>query len=336
MMGKGRKRDGAGAPGMELRRRALLAAPLALLPFSARAQNFPDRAVRYIVPFPPGGLTDIFARLLGQKLSELWGKPVVVENRAGGSAMIGAEVVAKSTPDGYTMLAITSTHTVNVSLFPNAPYDFARDLRVVSILGALPLVVVVRADAPYRTLSDLAQAAKTRNLSGGSSGNGSPPHLGLELFRRASGAGANLVHVPYRGGAPSLTDLMGGTLDLIVSNLPECLEHVRGGRLRGLAVTSESRHPLIPAIPTVAEAGFASMQISNWTGLAVPRATPQPVVSVLSDSVQRAMADPDLRGKAEAGGFAVVASTPDIAEAFAASEIARWAQLVAEAGIKAE
>lgn len=317
-------------------RRQLLALPLALATLPARAQGFPDRPVRYIVPFAPGGLTDIFARLLGQRLADIWGRPVVVENRAGGSAMIGADMVAKSPPDGYTMLAITSTHTVNVSLFPNAPYDFARDLRVVSILGALPLVVVVRADAPWKTLAELVAAARTRELSGGSSGNGSPPHLGLELFRRAAGAGTNLVHVPYRGGAPSLTDLIGGTLDLIVSNLPECLEHIRGGRLRGLAVTSESRHPLIPAIPTVAEAGFPAMLISNWTGLAVPRATPAAVVDVISDSVQRAMADPELRAKAEAGGFAIVASRPDVAEAFALSEIRRWGQLVAEAGIRAD
>lgn len=321
---------------MAARRRSLLAAPLLLVPLAARSQVFPDRAIRYIVPFPPGGLTDVFARLLGQKLSDIWGRPVVVENRAGGSALIGADAVAKSAPDGYTMLAITSTHTVNVSLFPNAPYNFQRDLRIVSVLGALPLVVVVRSESPWRTFAELAAAAKIRNLSGGSSGNGTPPHLGLELFRRASGAGANLVHVPYRGGAPSLTDLLGGTLDLIVSNLPECLEHIRSGRLRGLSVTSESRHKLIPDIPTVVELGFPGMLITNWTGLAIPRATPAPVVAVLSDGVQRAMADTELRAKAEAGGFTIIASSPDVAEAFAAAEIKRWAELVAEAGIQAE
>jgi tripartite-type tricarboxylate transporter receptor subunit TctC len=307
----------------------------AAAPLAARAQTFPDRPVRYIVPFPPGGLTDVMARLLGAKLADIWGRPVVVENRAGGSAMIGADAVAKSPPDGHTLLAITSTHTVNPSLFPNAPYDFARDLRVVSVLGALPLVVVVRADAPYRTLADLAAAARTRPMNGGSSGNGTPPHLGLELFRIAAQA-PQLQHVPYRGGAPSLTDLLGGSLDLIVSNLPECLPHIQGGRLRGLAVTAESRHPLIPEIPTTREAGFPTLLITNWTGLAIPRATPEPIVAQLSAAVQRAMADPDLRTRAEAGGFAIVASPPDLSEAFAREEMARWAKLVADAGIKAE
>jgi tripartite-type tricarboxylate transporter receptor subunit TctC len=316
-------------------RRALLALPLLALTRPARAQPFPDRPVRYIVPFPPGGLTDVMARLLGAKLAEIWGRPVVVENRAGGSAMIGADAVAKAAPDGHTLLAITSTHTVNPALFPNAPYDFARDLRVVSILGALPLVVVVRADSPHRTLADLAAAARARPLNGGSSGNGTPPHLGLELFRIAAQA-PQLQHVPYRGGAPSLTDLLGGSLDLIVSNLPECLPHMSGGRLRGLAVSSESRHPLIPDIPTTREAGFPSLLITNWTGLAIPRATPQPVVDAISAAVARAMADPDLRARAEAGGFSVVASAPDLSEAFAREEMARWAKLVADANIKAD
>jgi tripartite-type tricarboxylate transporter receptor subunit TctC len=318
-----------------LSRRPLLA-NAALMPFAARAQSFPDRPVRYIVPFPPGGLTDVMARLVGAKLAEIWDRPVVIENRAGGSAMIGADAVAKSAPDGHTLLAITSTHTVNPALFPNAPYDFRRDLRVVSVLGALPLVVTVRTEAPWRTLADLAQAAKTTPLNAGSSGNGTPPHLGLELFRRAAGAGANLVHVPYRGGAPSLTDLIGGQLDLIVSNLPECLPHITGGRLRGLAVTSESRHALLPNVPTVAEAGLPGTEISNWTGIAIPAATPAPLLARLAADVGRAMADVNLRARAEAGGFTIVASPPELAQAFANAEVDRWARLVAEAGIKAE
>jgi tripartite-type tricarboxylate transporter receptor subunit TctC len=318
-----------------MQRRTLLGAA-AFLPLAAQAQTFPDRAVRYIVPFPPGGLTDIMARLLGQKLSELWGQPVVVENRAGGSAMIGADAVAKAAPDGHTMLAMTSTHTVNPSLFPNAPYNFLRDLRVISVVGSLPLVVVVRSESPWRTLAELAEAAKTRPLNGGSSGNGSPPHLGLEMFRAATGAGQALVHVPYRGGAPSLTDLMGGNLDLIVSNLPECMPHIQSGRLRGLAITSEARHPLVADIPTTREAGLPAVAITNWTGVAVPRATPEPVVASMGQAIGRALADPEVRRKAEAGGFTIIGSTPAEADAYAQAEVTRWARLVAEAGIKAE
>jgi tripartite-type tricarboxylate transporter receptor subunit TctC len=320
------------------RRTALGLAGLAVpaLPGPAFAQSFPERPVRYVVPFAPGGLTDTMARLLGARLGEIWGRPVVVENRAGGNAMIGADVVAKSPPDGHTLLAMTLTHTVNASLFPNAPYDFARDLRVISVLGALPLVAVVRAEAPWRTLADLAAAARARALNGGSSGTGSPPHLGLELFRISAQAGQNIVHAPYRGGALSLTDLIAGSLDLIVSNLPECLPHIQGGRLRGLAVTAETRHPLIPDIPTVIEAGFPSLVITNWTGVAIPRATPEPVVAQLWAAIERAMADPDLRRRAEGGGFTLVVSPPVEADRFALAEMARWAKLVADAGIKAD
>jgi tripartite-type tricarboxylate transporter receptor subunit TctC len=242
----------------QIARRALLAATLLPLglPLAAQAQGFPDRTVRLIVPFTPAGQTDIMSRLIALRLQDAWGKPVVVENRPGGNALIGADAVAKAAPDGHTLLAITLTHAVNASLFPQAPYDFQRDLTTLTVLGSLPLVVVVRADAPWRSLAELAAAASAGRLNGGSSGTGSPPHLALELFRRATGAGERLQHVPYRGGAPSVTDLVAGNLDLVISNLPECLPQIQGGRLRALAVTDATRHPLLPTVPTTAEAGL--------------------------------------------------------------------------------
>lgn len=318
-----------------LSRRPLLAAAL-LLPFAARAQGFPDRPLRYVVPFPPGGITDQLARLLAARLADGWGRPVVVENRAGGNGLIGADAVAKAPPDGYSILAITSTHTVNASLFPNAPYDFLRDLRTVALLGQLPLVATVRADGPIRSLNDLVQAARTRPLSGGSSGIGTPAHLALELFRRSTGAGPSLVHVPYRGGAPAVTDLVGGTLDFLIQNLPEVLPQIQGGRLRALAVTATQRHPSLPDIPTTAEAGLPDLVFGNWTGVAVPRATPDPIVAALAAAIARGMTDPELRRRGEEAGFTLLASTPAEAEAFAAQEVARWARLIAEANIKAE
>ncbi|MBP0462448.1 tripartite tricarboxylate transporter substrate binding protein [Roseomonas sp. PWR1] len=321
-----------------LQRRHLLAAPALALPAAARAQApFPDRPVRYIVPFPPGGLTDIMARLVGQKLAEIWGRPVVVENRAGGNALIGADAVAKSAPDGHTLLAITMTHAVNATLFPNAPFDFRRDLTTISVLGSLPLVVVVNAERnPARTLGDLVQQAKQRRLNGGSSGNGSPPHLGLELFRRAAQAGDNITHVPYRGGAPSVTDLAGGSLDLMVSNLPECIAQIQAGRLRPLAITSAARHPLLPEVPTVREAGQPMLEMTNWTAMMAPAAVPAPLLARLEADTRAAIRDADVGRRARDGGFTVEGWDRARSLAFVTEETARWARLVQEAGLRAD
>ncbi|MEI6162590.1 MAG: tripartite tricarboxylate transporter substrate binding protein [Roseococcus sp.] len=322
---------------MSITRRATLGLPFAGLPLVTSAQQpapFPERAVRYIVPFTPAGLTDIMARLVAQRLSEIWGKPVVVENRAGGNAMIGADAAAKSPPDGHTLLAITLTHAVNVSLIPNAPYDFLRDFVPVSVLGSLPLVVVVNAANPARNLAELMAQARSRVLNGGSSGNGSPPHLGLELFRRVSGAGGNITHVPYRGGAPGVTDLVAGNLDFMVSNLPECLAQIQGGRLRGLAVTGAARHRLVPDIPTVGELGAAELEMTNWTAMLTNSAVPRPVLAEITRATQLAMRDPETRRRAEEGGFDVLAWDPDRSRAFVGEEVTRWGRLVREAAIR--
>lgn len=324
---------------MIIRRHLLGAAPAALLlPALARAQtSFPDRPVRYIVPFPPGGLTDIMARLVGQKLSEVWGKPVVIENRAGGNALIGADAVAKAAPDGHTLLAITMTHAVNASLFPNAPYNFRQDLTTISVLGSLPLVVVVNAEkAPARTLADLIRLARTERMNAGSSGNGSPPHLGLELVRIAARAGENIQHVPYRGGAPSVTDLAAGNLDFMVSNLPECIAQIQGGRLRPLAVTSAERHPLIPDVPTVKEAGQPNLEMTNWTAMMTPAGVPAPVLARLEADTLSAIRDADVGRRAREGGFTVEGWDRTRSNAFVAEETARWARLIHDAGLRAD
>lgn len=320
------------------RRVALKALPLTALPLAAGAQSgsFPERPVRYIVPFTPAGLTDIMARLVAQRLSETWSRPVLVENRAGGNALIGADAAAKSPPDGYTLLAITMTHTVNVSLFPNAPYNLMQDFAPISVLGSLPLVVVVNANNPARTLADLMEQARSRVLNGGSSGNGSPPHLGLELFRRAARAGGNITHVPYRGGAPGVTDLAGGNLDLMVSNLPECLGQIQGGRLRGLAITGTTRHRLLPDVPTVAEAGAPELTMTNWTAVLTNAAVPRPVFAEISRATQLALQNAETRRRAEDGGFDVLGWDPDRSKTFMIEEVARWGQLVREANIRVD
>jgi tripartite-type tricarboxylate transporter receptor subunit TctC len=319
-----------------IRRRALLALAAAGAPLAARAQgSFPDRTMRYIVPFPPAGLTDIMARFVAQKLSEIWSRQVVVDNRAGGNALIGADAAAKAPPDGHTLLAITMTHTVNYTLFPNAPYDFRRDLAVISVLGSLPLVVVVNAErSPARSLAELIQLARSRSLSGGTSGNGSPPHLGLELLRRVANAGDNVVHVPYRGGAPSVTDLAAGNLDVMVSNLPECISQIRAGRLRALGITSPERHPLVPEIPTVRELGVPQLEITNWTAVMTQAAVPAPIMAELQRAVQRAIHDADTVRRASEAGFQVLGWDAARSAEFVRAETDRWATIVREANIR--
>ena len=319
---------------MRLSRRAALA--LAFLPAQAHAADFPDRTVRLVVPFTPAGQTDLISRLVAQRLQQDWGRPVVVENRPGGNAMIGADAVAKAPADGHTLLAITLTHAINASLFPHASYDFQRDLQTLTLLGSLPLVVCVRADAPWRDLGELAAAARTQRLNGGSSGTGSPPHLGLELFRRATGAGDRLQHVPYRGGAPSVTDLVAGNLHLLVSNLPECIAQLQSGRLRGLAVTGPARSRLRPDLPTVAEAGFPGLEMTSWTAIQAPAGVPDALADRIAASIRRALDDATLREKATELGFDLIGADRATSRRFVAAEVARYAEVVSEANIRPE
>ena len=325
-------------------RRALLAAaaaaaalPPALLAQRAGAQGtFPDRPLRYIVPFAPAGITDMMARLLAQRLSDQLGRPVVVENRPGGNAMIGADAAAKSPPDGHTLLAVTLTHAVNASLAAHPPYDLLRDFAALSILGAVPLVAVVRAQSPIRTLPALLAEARGRSMAVGTPGNGSPPHLALELIRQASGAGGSLTHIPYRGGGPVVTDLVAGTLDFAVPNLPECIGQIQGGQLRALAVTGPTRHRLLPEVPTAAEAGVPQLAITNWTAVLTNAAVPVPIQARLAQETQVAMRDPALVRRAEEAGFDVLGWDAARSAAFLREEVERWGRLVAEAGIRAE
>lgn len=317
-------------------RRALFGAAAAL-PLAARAQTvWPDRPLRYIVPFAPAGITDMMARLLAQQLTDRLGRPVVVENRPGGAAMIGADAASKAPPDGYTLLAITLTHAVNASLVPNPPYDLLRAFSAISILGAVPLVAVVRRESPYTTLADLVAATRTRTMSVGTPGTGSPPHLALELIRQAARAGGNLTHVPYRGGGPVVTDLVAGTLDFAVPNLPECLPQIQAGLLRALAVTGPARHRSLPDVSTAAEAGLPALTITNWTAVLTNAGAPAPAMARLAAETQASMRDPALVRRAEEAGFDVLGWDPARSEAFLREEVQRWAKLVAEAGIRGE
>lgn len=316
---------------------AIALACLAQAQTSALAQGaarYPGRPVKIVVPFPPGGSTDIMTRNVAQKLNEAWKQPVVVENRPGGNSIIGADVVAKSAPDGYTLLTATIAQSSNVSLFPDAPYQLEKDLRAVVLLGLIPLVPVVRADSPIRSLQDLVAASKARNLNAGSSGNGASSHLALELFKGVSGA--RIQHVPYKGGAPAMTDLLGGQIDVIFALLPECLPHLKSGRLRGLAVTTGKRNPLLPDVPTTLEAGIAGVEVTSWNALMVPAGTPREIVAKINADTARIMSIPEMRNRIVELGYEPAAGSVSDAEKFIAFDVARWAKVTREANIKAD
>ena len=321
-----------------LGRGAAVALPAALVPqwLAAQGPDYPKpgATIRYVVPFAPGGLTDIMARQVGQQLAERWKASVVIDNKPGGGGQIGADAVAKAPGDGYTLLAVTLTHAANVTLFPKAPFQLQKDLRAVALLAGSPMLVVVPAASPIKDFADLLAQARTRRLNGGSSGNGTPPHLTLALFNDL--AKAQIQHVPYKGGAPSMSDLIGGQLDVVFSNMPESIAHVKSGKLRALAIASATRHPLVPDVPTTTEAGFAGLQVENWTGVMAPAATPDAVVEKLGNEIVKIMTTPDLEERARAQGFRVDARPADRFAIFLGDEISRWGRVIRTAEIRTD
>lgn len=322
---------------MKLTRRALCA--LASLPVwpttPALAQaGFPSKPIRYVVPFAAGGLTDVMARLIGQSLAETLKQPVLVDNKPGAGANLGAEFVVKAPADGHTWLAVTLAHAVNQSLFPNIGYSMEKDLTPVAQLAGSPLVLVVPANHPAQNLKAFLDWAKGRPINGGSSGNGSPPHLGLELL--AASAGLNVTHAPYRGGAPSLNDLMGGQIDFVVSNLPESSSFIKAGKLRALAITSEARHVLFPDIPTFSESGLPNVTLENWTGIMMPAGTSKAIVSRVAHDAVAAVKTPSIRERVTAMGFTVTGLLADEFAAVVKKDVARWRTIVQARGIKPE
>jgi tripartite-type tricarboxylate transporter receptor subunit TctC len=300
----------------------------------AQSDVYPAKSIKIIVPFPAAGATDIMARNIAQKLGENWKQPIVVENRPGASAMIGADAVAKSPADGYTILAATIIHAANVSLYPKASYQLQKDLQPVAITGLLPLIPVVRADSPIKSLQDLVAASRSRSLNAGSSGNGSAAHLGLELFNTT--AGTKIQHVPYKGGAPAITDLLGGQIDVIFSLLPEALQQVKAGKLRALAVTSDKRHPLLPDVPTTSEAGVPGVEVTSWQGLMVPAGTPKDIVAKLNAEVNSILGSPEMKARIIEQGFQPVALSVSDTEKFVTTDVQRWAKVIREAKITVE
>ena len=302
----------------------------------AWAQNYPLRPVRIVVPYPPGGGTDIVARTVAQKLAEILGQPVVVDNRAGANGIIGTDQVAKSKPDGYTLLITIASHAINPTLYPNLPYDTIADLAPVSLLAEYPFVITVHPSLPVKTVRDFIAFAKAHpnQLSYASSGNGSGPHLGMELFNTM--AGIEMVHVPYKGAGAAMTDLVSGQVPVFLNNFLAGMPMIRAGKLRALAVSSQRRSTAMPELPTVADAGVPGYSVTGWYGLLVPGATPAPIVNTLHDGVVKALKSKDVSERLSGEAAEIVGSTPQQFAAHLRSEIEKWAAVIKKAGVRAE
>jgi len=292
----------------------------------------PGTTIKYVVPFAAGGLTDIMARIVGQKLAEEWKVPVIIENKGGGNAQTGADFVAKGIADGTQILAITQSHSVNVALFPNAPFSLTKDLRPVVYLADSPMLVVVPINSPIKDFKELIALSKTKALNAGSAGNGSAPHLTLELFNDLNKG--ILSHVPYKGGAPSMTDLVGGHLDISFSNYPQSLQFVKAGKLRALAICSTTRHPDLPNVPTARESGMPDLVVENWTAVMAPAKTPDAIVERYSQTFLKIMAMPEVVDSLTQKGFRVNVKGSDEFGRYLKSEIDRWGRVVKNANIK--
>jgi tripartite-type tricarboxylate transporter receptor subunit TctC len=303
----------------------------------ASAQTYPAKPVRIIVPLPAGGTTDILARMVAQQLNAAWAQPVVIDNRGGANGNIGTEAAVKSPPDGYTLLiGSMSTHTMNQFLYAKLPYDPVNDVAPISLLANVASVLVAHPSLPVKNVKELIALAKARpgQLSFSSAGSGGAPHLAGEMFKRFTAT--NLLHVPYRGSAPAVVDLIAARITMMFDATPVFLPHIDSGKLRALAAASPQRHRLLPDVPSFAEVGYPGMDIALWYGVAVPGGTPAPIVQRLNAELVKILDMPDIRKSlADQGGDAQGGTTEDFA-AFMRRESARWAAVVKQAGIKPE
>jgi tripartite-type tricarboxylate transporter receptor subunit TctC len=319
------------------RRRLMQASPLALLPPTAGAQRWPSRPLRFIVPAPPGnGILDIMARLIGHRLAARIGQQVVIENKPGAANNIGSAFVSRAPADGHTLLMCNSSLVVAPFLYANLGYDPMNDLVPVTQVNSAPLLLVVHPDLQARSVSELIALAKANpgKLNYGSAGLGSTPYLATELFK--SMTGTDVVHVPYKGGAPALADLVAGQLSFMIENVPGSLPLAQDGRLRALAVTSRTRTALVPDLPTMSEAGVAGYEMIGWNGVFVAKGTSHTIVERLAREVAAIVAEPEMSAQLQNLGAEPVGSTPPAFGAFYRSEAERWGKIIRERGIKPE
>jgi tripartite-type tricarboxylate transporter receptor subunit TctC len=319
-----------------MKRLFVFALLLAMLP--AYAQTYPSKPIRFVVPYPPGGPLDIMARAIGQKLTEAWNQPVVVDNRAGAGGNIGADLVAKSAADGYTLLmGAVATHAINPTLYGKVPYDPVKDFAPVALVAQVPNVLVVNPSLPVKSVKELIELARAKpgalNFASGSTGSTS--HLAGELFNAL--AGVQMVHIPYKGAAPAMTDLLAGQVQLMFDNLANALPNVKAGKLHALAVTTRRRSPAMPDLPTIAESGLPGFDLSTWFGVMVPAGTPPEIITRLNAEIVRALNANDMRERLEKMGAEPPAgNTPENFAAFIRAEAAKYAKVIKDSGAKAE
>jgi tripartite-type tricarboxylate transporter receptor subunit TctC len=315
----------------------LFVAGLLAFPAAALAQDYPRKTVRVIAPFAPGGATDLLARLVSQKLSERWSQSVIIDNRTGAGGHIGAEVAARSPPDGYTLLVAGAPHAIGMSLYKKLNYDLAKDLAPISNLATYPSAIVVHPSLPVKSVKDLVALAKARpgQLNFGSAGSGSPNHLAIELFKTM--ARVSMVHVPYKGGSGQMVgDLIAGQVQLASIGLPPAMPYVKTGRLRVIAVTGAKRSPLLPDAPTVAEAALPGFDVTSWYGMFGPAALPKDLVMKVNADIAAALATPDMKERLASSGADPAPTTPEDLGKLVRAEVAKWAKVVADSGAKVD
>jgi tripartite-type tricarboxylate transporter receptor subunit TctC len=309
------------------------AAAAAMLPLSAAAQAYPSKPITIIVPFSAGGTTDILARIVGQALTAELGQSVVVDNRAGAGGNIGGQLAARAPADGYTLfMGTVGTHAINEALYKKMPFDPVKDFAPLTRVANVPNLLVAHPAQPFKTVKEMIAYAQANpgKLNFGSSGSGSSIHLSGELFK--SMAKVDMVHIPYKGSAPAVNDLLGNQIAIMFDNMPSAIQHVRAGKLRAIAVTTAKRSPELPDVPTIAEAGVPGYEATSWFGMFAPAATPAPIVAQLNKALVKVLNQPDTKQKIAAQGGEVVAETPAQFAAFIQAETAKWGKVVKESG----
>ena len=315
----------------------LIAFSWSLLPIGgAGAQSYPSRPMRIVIPNPPGGTLDITARILAPKMTEIAGQSVIIDNRPGADTNIGTEIVARAPADGYTMLLQTVPFVVNPTLFSKLPFDVVKDFAPVSLIVSVPFVLVVNNSVQAKSVKELIALARSQpgKLSYASAGNGSNLHVAAELFNNLTGT--KMLHVQYKGGGPALVAVLGGEVNLCYLSIPAAAPHIKAGKLRALGATGAKRAAVLPELPTIAESGVPGYEFTTWVGALVPRATPAATVNALNGFIIRAVRSPDVTARFAEQGADIIASTPAQFAAHIKSELALWAKVVKEAGIKAE
>jgi len=300
------------------------------------AQGWPNRPIRMVVPYTPGGYTDLMARLVGQKISEALGQPIVFENKPGANAIIGTDVVAKAAPDGYTFGTVIAAHAVNATLNPKLPYDTLKDFTYVSLMSVAPLIMIAHPSLPANNVKELVALAKTKpgQLNFASSGVGAAAHLTMEMFK--SRTGIEMQHIPYKGTAGALQDTVGGQINVMFDIVGPLMPQVRSGNAKAIVVTAKERIPAAPDVPTMAEQGVPDFVSGTWAGIIAPAGTPKEIVDRVAAEAKKALADPAMKAKLAEQGIVAVGDGPDEFRVFVTDEISRWSKVITDAGIKME